>query len=378
MSSDTSQIDLQDNVRSLRVLLGYSHFPSRLNIRQRVEEWLARLRCAGFNVQPFVLTLDPPNDRLRWAELDLRWRRRERMLLSMYERLSRTLEDFDVFINWNGINVHPAVIPSFPTFNTYACFDDPESSDDLSRPVASAYDCCLVGNAACLEMYRSWGARHVGWWPLGFHSEDHDPTLTVDRILNGDRDVDVTLLCERVSQWRADRLDQFVSAFPTGRYFGRGWPSGFLPECDRVSLLQRTKVGLNIHNSLGPVNYRTFNLPANGVLQLCDNTSHLGNVFCVDKEVVGYDTIGEAIDKCRYYLDHDAERREIAARGFERAVKDYNEIAVFSRAMNHIHSAMQRSDISKPSVPVPEPSAAGTLIYAFERRIRGLASRFDF
>lgn len=355
---------------SPRILLGFSHFPSRIDIRARVEAWIGRLRRAGFQVDPFVLTLNPPAARLTWRELDSRWRWRDRSLLTLYDNLANTLADYDVFINWNGINVHPDVLPAMPTYNVYACFDDPESSEDLSHPVAAAYDCCLVGNVACLDMYRRWGCRHVGWWPLGFHIDDYDPNLTVETIHSGDRDIDVTLLCERVSRWRTDRLDTFVEAFPSGQYYGRGWPAGFLPEDRRIPLLQRSKIGLNVHNSIGPVNYRTFYLPANGVMQLCDNRSHLGKIFEIGREVVGYETIDEAIDLCRYYLNHDEERREIAARGFQRAMKDYNEIAVFTRVVNHIQQEASSLARKARPRPVPTPSAGGSIACAIESRLR--------
>jgi|GEM_PF-1994399 len=352
----------------LRILLGYSYYESEDNVRKRVEGWLERLRAAGFQVEPFVLTLDPPKDRLSWKDLEHRWKRKEKSLLTMYDQLAAKLENYDVFINWNGINVHPEVLQTLPSFKVYACFDDPESSDDLSRPVAAAYDCCMVGNIACLSMYRNWKCKNVGWWPLGFHPTDFSSELTADRIREGFRDVSVSMLCERLSNWRGDRLDRVTQAFPEGKYYGRGWRNGFLPEADRVPLLQRSCVAINIHNSIGPVNYRTFYLPANGVLQVCDNREHLASIFALDKEVIAYDTIEDAIDKVRYYLSHDRERREIAANGFERAKRDYNEIEVFSRVMAHIETACSAFNTETATTISTQPkySYLGSLQYRTE------------
>jgi hypothetical protein len=84
------------------------------------------------------------------------------------------------------------------------------------------------------------------------------------------------------------------------------------------------------------LNFRTYYLPANGVLQVCDNKSHLAAVFEPGKEIVGFDTIDECIDLCRYYLAHDDERRQIAAAGWKRALTDYNEVAVFRHAVSII------------------------------------------
>ncbi len=313
----------------MRILLGYAYYPYPVDVRNTVEALCARIRSSGLEMHAFPLTIDPPAHRLSWPQLEDLWRRGDPKLLSLYERLASKLEGFDVFLNWNGINLHPDFVQALPTFNVFGCFDDPESSDDLSKPAAWAYDLSLVGNAAELDRYKEWGVKESRFWPLGFQSHDFDPSLTKEMILSGNRDVDVTLLCERVNNWRRERLDRFSSAFPSGRYHGAGWPGGFLPKGEFIPLYQRTKVGPNFHNSTGPINFRTYALPANGVMLLCDNKAHLSRIYEPGVEAVGFDTVEEAIDLCRYYLDHDRERREIAAAGWERATRDYSEAAVF-------------------------------------------------
>lgn len=337
---------------AMRILLGHT-LPPRPDYGEAwVNAWLARLRMAGFDVHPFSLVLNEKRGIAYWSELDSLWRTGDRNLCELYNRLGERLRDFDVFICYNGANVHPGILESFPTFNVYACFDDPENTEHLSRPVAAAFDMALVGNLAELDRYRNWGVKFVHHWPHGFRFDDFDPALTRADILSGSRDVDVTLLCERVAPWRRERVDRFAARFPQGAYYGPGWPSGFLPEPARVPLLQRTKIGINIHNSTGPINFRTFYLPANGVMQICDNKSYLGGLFELGKEIAGYDTIEEAIELTRYYLDHDNERREIAARGFERAHRDYNEVAAFRRIADAI--ASRRYSKTPPGTAVPE------------------------
>lgn len=331
---------------TMRILLGYSYYNNPVDIKLSIEAWLTRLRSAGFKVDGFPLTLNAPGPRLSWPDLNARWKRGDKELLSMYEALATTLEDYDVFVNWNGINLHPDFVRQLPTFKVYGCFDDPESSEDLSKPVAWAYDLSMVGNVAELDSYRAWGINEVRFWPLGFRVDDYDASLTKEKILSGEREIDIALLCERVSGWRADRLDKFSTAFPSGAYFGRGWPNGFLPETKRVELYQRTKIGPNFHNSTGPINFRTYILPANGILQLCDNKSHLGKIYEIGKEVVGFNTVEEAIDLARYYLHHDEERRQIASAGWERAIRDYNEASVFGLVEKYVRE-VQKSDFKK-------------------------------
>ncbi len=71
-------------------------------------------------------------------------------------------------------------------------------------------------------------------------------------------------------------------------------------------------------------------------MQICDNKSHLGQIFRLDKEVIGFDTVEEAIELCHYFLEHDDERRQIAAAGWERALKDYNEVTVFKLMISYV------------------------------------------
>ncbi len=322
----------------MKILLGFSYYNYPVDVAQTVNKWLSRLRLAGFEVESYPLTINPPGPPLWWRQLDRCWKLGDKDLLKSYENLAKKAEDFDVFLNWNGINLHPEFVQSLPTFNIYSCFDDPEASEFLSKPVAAAYDLCMVGNIAEVETYKKWGVKNVKFWPLGFLSTDFDPTLTEEQILNGERTNDLALLCERkFIPDRIRRLDQFANAFPAGKYFGAGWPDGFLAEEERIPLYLNTKIGPNFHNSTGPINFRTYTLPACGVMQICDNKSHLGQIFELDKEVIGFENVEEAIEKTKYYLAHDEERRKIAAAGWKRSTKDYNEVAVFSLVEKYVN-----------------------------------------
>jgi hypothetical protein len=325
-----------------RILYGYSYYASEAygDVAEMNRVYLERLRHAGFDVEGFCLTLQPPGPCLTFRELDGMWRRRERSLMEMYERLEAALDGKDALLNASGINLHPELVERLAVFTAFQCYDDPENSINLSRPAATAYDLCLVGNIAELDTYRRWGCREVEWSPLGLQPDIYDHSLTAEKILDGERDIDLFMMADRTSRWRKKRLDQLAAAFPDAHFYGKGWPRGFLPSKDERAYLQRAKIGPNLHNSTGPINYRTFYLPANGVLQVCDNKSHLGEIYQLGKQVVGFDTASECIDLCHYYLSHDRERREIAAAGWKRAITDYNEVALFGRVVAAIEKRL--------------------------------------
>jgi spore maturation protein CgeB len=331
----------------MRILIGHVYSEYSNNSPEMIAGWIGRLRSHGFDVDSICLLPNVSSPVLYWPELEKQWKIGNKSLLRMYESLAKKLEDFDVFLNFNGINLHPDFVQQLSTFNVYACFDDPESSERLSKPVAWAYDLAMVGNIAEVEKYKQWGVKKAMFWPLGFRNNDFDPTLTKEQILSSERETNVALLCEHVTEWRIERLDRYAAAFPGGAYFGLGWPNGSLPETKRIPLLLRTKIGINIHNSSGPVNFRTYYLPANGVLEICDNKSFLGQIFELNKEVIGFDKIEEAIELTKYYLAHEQERRQIAADGWERAMKDYNEIAVFKRLVEAVANSMVPKERSR-------------------------------
>ncbi|HTL33073.1 MAG TPA: glycosyltransferase [Kofleriaceae bacterium] len=329
---------------SPKILVGYPYFRSSAygNVEQMVLTYQRRLRAAGFDIEGFCLTLEPPGPRLSWPELDRRWKRGDYKLLKMYERLEAKLEGKEVLVNETGINLHPEFVESLQCLTVFQCYDDPESSEDLSKPVAASYDLCFVGNIAEVDTYRSWGAKRAEWRPMGLQPEVYDPTLTKEQILSGERDLDLFMMLDRLAPWRRDRVEKLAAAFPDAHFYGEGWPRGFLPADQQVAYLKRAKVGPNIHNSTGPINYRTFYLPGNGVLQVCDNKSNLAKIYELGKEAAGFDTMEECIDLCRYYLAHDEERRQVAAAGWERCMRDYTEVPIFQRMVATMEEELAR------------------------------------
>ena len=78
-------------------------------------------------------------------------------------------------------------------------------------------------------------------------------------------------------------------------------------------------------------NSRLYELPANGVMQICDRGA--GNataeLFEEGREIVLYDDMEEAIDKIRYYLAHPEEREKIALAGYRRVMRDYRQETIY-------------------------------------------------
>lgn len=333
----------------MKIVYGFSYFASEYydDAKKMSDEYVDKLNQEGFDVEPYCLTINPPGPPIAFAELDKMWKAKDPVLMKFYDDLREFCVGKDVLMNASGINLHPEFVESLDIFTVFQCFDDPESSEFLSKPVASSYDLCLVGNIAEVSTYKTWGVKNAEWVAMGVLPEIYDPTLTYEQILEGDRDIDLFMMIN-YTHFRKERLDKILNAFPEADFYGVGFPKGALTH-DRVEYLKRAKIGPNMHNSTGPINYRTFYLPANGVMQICDNKKHLGEIYELGKEVVGFDTMEECIDLCRYYLDHDQERRQIAADGWKRCMRDYTEVAIFRRNVALFEKYMQKkADAEKP------------------------------
>jgi len=294
---------------------------------------LERRRAQGYDVVGFCNT--PMEMGRRWLhfdELDDRWRNGEKTLLRMYEGLARAIEGRDVLVLYNGANLHPDFVQSTDILKVYTAGDDPESTEVLTKPVASYFDIHLVNNVACVDMYRSWGLKHVHFWPLG-------SLTTIDELadLDESRIGDIALRPEQIvffggyQHYRRERFDTLMREFPNAFCAGSGWPRGHVPWRDMWSKYRQAQIGWNFHNSTGPINFRTYELPAYGVMEICDNKSNLAKLFEVGKEIIGFDTTTECIDATRYYLGHPNEQREIAIAGWRRWKQDYHPDRVWER-----------------------------------------------
>jgi len=296
---------------------------------------VADVSCDGLEVVPFGVASNPQGTRLSWLQLDASWRRKDPGLMRMYEHLQAAASDCDVLLLYNGAHLHPEMLEHLGTFNVFCCFDDPEASAGLSKPVAEAFDAVFYGNIAAQFQYESWGCSKKAWLPVFVSPKEIPSQIEKQDVLNCVRDNDIVICCDR-NNYRSQRLDQLVRAFPQAHSYGQGWRNGWIDPKGLSEVYRRSKIGWNVHNSTGPINQRLFTLPAYGVMQICDNKTGLGQIFELGKEAIGFDHIGEAIDATRYYLNHADQRIDIAVNGYLRFEKEYHPTHVWERIVRQL------------------------------------------
>jgi spore maturation protein CgeB len=105
------------------------------------------------------------------------------------------------------------------------------------------------------------------------------------------------------------------------RYQGEVWG------IEMYRIIKRSKITFNMHiaeaeNLAG--NMRMYEATGLGSLLISDFKSNTDEIFIGGREAVYYHSVDEAIEKIRYYLNHEDERMRIAGAGQKRTLNDYS------------------------------------------------------
>jgi len=269
-------------------------------------------------------------------------------LTAMYDDVRKLLAESgaEVLLVDNCFPYHPDWLRDLDVYKVLRTTDGPMAAYDRDIPYLHAYDHVLYHSPAhsprmsMREKLEYCGAKRADFWPLAVFDRNFDRTKDESTILAGERDIDVIFI-GGIMVNKMPLLAAVKKAFGRGAYFaGRndwrmnayfnakyGFPGWFRAVSfdDYVRLYQRAKIGISVHNrgayTVG--SFRMFDLPANGVMQISDGGEYLRDFFDVGREIVGYDSVDDLVEKIRYYLAHEDERREIALAGYRRTMRDH-------------------------------------------------------
>lgn len=199
------------------------------------------------------------------------------------------------------------------TFNWFA--DDDWRFGDYSLEWAPRFNWCATTSRRALAEYRQRGMENVLKSQYGFN-----PFLY--RHLDLEPRYDVTF----VGQPHSTRLDTIAALRAAGldvHCWGFGWPAGRLSQREMVQIFNQSRICLNFSSASRrgtiQIKGRDFELPGCGAFMLTGANPDLAEFYEIGREIETYTSVDELIEKARYYLTHDAERRAIAAAGHRRA-----------------------------------------------------------
>jgi spore maturation protein CgeB len=200
------------------------------------------------------------------------------------------------------------------------------------------YDYHFTTKSYILEDMRKLGAKHVL-----FVNNGYDPVFFYPRNLNTTDIISFGGDVGFIGMWEKERCESILFLARNGihvRVFGdRQWKKykgchpnltviehGLYTE-DYPKALQAFKISLCF---LRKMNFdkqtnRTTEIPACGGFMLAERTDEHLALFEEGKEAVFFSSNEELLEKCRYYLSHEEERKQIALAGIERCrTSDYS------------------------------------------------------
>ena len=121
--------------------------------------------------------------------------------------------------------------------------------------------------------------------------------------------------------WGYGGWERYFRYFPTLRqaYQGRGTS---LQETNIINQVSGVVLNITHPQTFTAMQMRTFEIAASGGFQLADRRTEIDKLF-PNGEIVQFSTSDELREKVRYYLDHVEERRQLAARGRDRVLKEH-------------------------------------------------------
>lgn len=193
------------------------------------------------------------------------------------------------------------------------------------------YDFIFTNKSYILDEMKSLGAKRIYFVNNSYEAQFHYPrTLTQEEIFRLGGDVGF------VGSWEENRCRSILYLADHGikvKVFGdKKWKKynnyspnltiilGGLFSEDYSKALQAFKISLCFLRKMNDdlQTTRTVEIPACGGFMLAERTTEHKNMFVEGKEADFFSSDEELLEKCKYYLSHDKERRDIAIAGNQR------------------------------------------------------------
>lgn len=226
---------------------------------------------------------------------------------------------------------------------TMAYFGDDEwRFDGYSSRYAKAFKWVVTTDRQAVEKYRRIGCRNIIYKKDG-----------VNYFVFKKKGLPVVFNCTFVGAARLDRVRLFNQLRKDGvevRCWGTAWdmtildrivnkllggPKKLVIKSSRTRLtfeemsdvFEKSKINLNLSGSYRgdrkQIKGRIFDVTASGGFLLSEFVEGIGEFFEIGEEIVCFETYDELLDKIRYYLSHESERRSIAEAGYKRTISDH-------------------------------------------------------
>jgi len=258
----------------------------------------------------------------------------------------------DLVLVLNGLHVFPAdhleqidAIRSLGIPTAIWFVDDPYVADDTVK-IAPHYDYVFTHERTCVSLYRSIGCPQTHHLPLAAHFGLFRPMQVPEEYRT-----DICFIGVAFRN-RIRLFDEIASYLQNKKVLigGANWSKmtqyalvahqvrdGWTDVPETVKYYNGAKIVINLHRSpeAGPdnhnvqnwpaesINPRTFEMAACGAFQLTDLRSELPEHYAVGSEIAVFQNAQQLVELMDYYLAHDMERLQVAARAYSRTKKQH-------------------------------------------------------
>lgn len=278
-------------------------------------------------------------------------------LISFVKRKAPDLIFFGLYTN----QFHPDTLDMLrKEYCTVAWFgDDTWRFDNYSKHWANLFSYCITTDKLSVSKYQAIGQNKIilsQWAAIDSHK--------IPKSRKYDFDVSFVGGFSPSRAWFISELEKRGISVAT---FGHGWKNGSLSEIEMNKLFGRTRINLNLSNSMSndyrylrykinritlksavkaclqsrfnPIEWirrllledkhasqikaRHFEIPFFGGFQLSYYDYNVTDYFIIGKEIVCFNDIDEAANLIKYYLEHSDERERIKRAGCKRSQKEH-------------------------------------------------------
>lgn len=217
--------------------------------------------------------------------------------------------------------------------------DDPFNSavnTSMFKEAIPYYDVYACTKKAIIDDVRKAGCSNAVYVPFAYKPEVHFPEraqgpeeqarFSSDVVFIGGCDSDrlpfITGMLNAMPDLQLSLYGGFWNRYPSLRKYYRGFAFGH----EFRLAVAGAKIVFNLVRRSNRDDHvmRTFEIPACGGFMLTDRTDAQCSFLAEDKEAVYFSSAEEMLDKIRYYLEHDLQRRRIAEAGYRRVTSGKN------------------------------------------------------
>ena len=256
------------------------------------------------------------------------------------KKLKPDLVFFAPYTNQFTIDTLDLIKEICPTFAWFG--DDQWRFDNYSSKYAPHYTYISTTDPWSVSKYKQIGITPIlTQWAARPYSDVIGP------IAEGEKYEHTLSFVGGYNTYRSWFIKQIIKYGFDVECFGVGWPNGRISFEEMGNVFRKTKINLNISNSINhdirfiraslknlgkylstqknseQMKARNFEIPLSGGFELTNYVVGLERYFRIGDEVAVYGTIEECIKQIIYYLENDDERRKIAERGHQRTKSEH-------------------------------------------------------